>query len=79
MNNNTKEALLQWRKDTPDYKYERLNPTDKAKANPSSKVLAIRAYCWECCCENKDEVTNCAVTKGPLHPHRPWQKSSKED
>lgn len=70
---NAQKALLKWREDNPNHVYERLSPADKAKANPKSKALAIRAYCYECTGGNKDEVTNCPVIKCPLHIHRPWQ------
>lgn len=79
MNEAAKNALAKWRQENPDYKPERLTPTERAKANPKSKALAIKAYCWECCNESKDEVQNCTVVKCPLHPHRPWQKSKNED
>lgn len=77
MNSKAKEALQKWREDNPDHVPERLTPLEKARANPASKVLAIRAYCYECCGGSKDEVTNCPVEKCPLWLHRPWQAKSK--
>lgn len=60
-----------------------LTPTEKAKANPTSKSLAIRAHCWECVGgENADnaraQVRDCPVMKCALRPHRPWQSKESE-
>ncbi len=55
-----------------------LNPIDKAKKNPNSLKLAIRAMCWTC--EGKDNdpgvkqrVSLCSISSCPLWLHRPWQ------
>ena len=59
-------------------KPERLNPAERAKANPRSRSLAIRAYCWQCSGEDADpnvrwRVGNCEIPDCALWPHRPWQ------
>lgn len=59
-------------------KPEFLNPVEKAKANPRSRQMAIRAYCWTCEGGDADpavrwRVGNCEITACPLWPHRPWQ------
>lgn len=58
-----------------------LNPREKAKANPKSLKLAIRAHCWECCGGDakgnnvRQRVHECdLIEKCALWPHRPWQK-----
>lgn len=54
--NNIAVHLAKWREENPEYKIQRLNPVEKAKANPKSKTLAIKAFCWECCGGDKEEV-----------------------
>jgi len=51
----------------------RQNPIEKAKANPSSRKLAIEAKCWDCCCFQRKEVTLCEIEDCPLWTFRPWQ------
>jgi len=54
-------------------KKTRLNPMQKAKANPKSLRAAVNARCFECGgCQYK-EVILCPVKECPLWPHRPWQ------
>lgn len=60
---------------------ERLNPSEKARRNPNSKALAIKAHCWECMGagadpNTKQNVRDCTLQSCSLHPHRPWQKVS---
>lgn len=55
-----------------------LNPVEKAKANPGSLKLAIKAHCWTCSGAGADagvkfHVRDCRVKNCALHPHRPWQ------
>ena len=58
---------------------EYLTPTQKAKANPKSRALAIDANCYECVGGNSSEgykrlVRDCGLEgKCSLWPHRPWQ------
>ena len=75
----TDNPLVKWRAENPNYKVKRLDPVEKAKANPRSKTLAIKAYCWECCGGDKEEVKHCPVVICPLHSHRPWVSKTKED
>lgn len=72
MNEKATEALKQWRESGAVV--ERLDPIEKAKRNPKSKALAIRAMCYDCAGGSKTEVTLCQVIKCPLYTHRPWQK-----
>ncbi|QBJ80548.1 hypothetical protein DKK66_20095 (plasmid) [Aquitalea sp. USM4] len=62
----------------------RLDPIEKARTNPQSKALAIRAKCWECVGAGHDanprqEIRDCSVTHCPLHPVRPWQSKPEDD
>lgn len=54
-------------------KNKRLNPFEKALANPKSLRAAINAKCFDCCCDQYKEVTHCLVKECYLWPHRPWQ------
>lgn len=58
----------------------RMNPVEKAKANPRSKALAIRAMCYQCVGGELvvQQVRNCASDECALHPHRPYQVGSKD-
>lgn len=66
-------------------KVERLDPLEKARRNPASKALALRAKCFDCMGGDSEpgvrkKVRECSVTRCPLHPHRPWQtKTAGED
>lgn len=62
---------------------ERLDPIEKARRRPTSLRLAITAKCWDCQGGNSDpnprgRIGSCEVTKCPLHPVRPWQRSDEE-
>lgn len=62
---------------------ERLDPLEKARRNPGSKALAIRAKCFDCMGGDSEpgvrkKVRDCSVTRCPLHPHRPWQRADSE-
>lgn len=55
-----------------------LNPVEKAKANPGSLKMAIKAHCWTCSGAGADpgtrlHVRDCKVLTCCLWPHRPWQ------
>lgn len=72
----TQEARLrgaQAAKDAP-----RLNPMERAKANPKNKRLAIYAYCWDCQGGDADpgvreRIRECSRVQCPLYAHRPHQ------
>jgi hypothetical protein len=58
----------------------RLNPLDEALAKPKSRVLAIRAKCWDCEGRGADpgwqrRVRECVVESCPLWHLRPYQGS----
>lgn len=57
----------------------RLNPIDKAKANPTSLRLAITAKCYDCEGQDADpgvrqRIGTCGIKTCPLWPVRPWQR-----
>lgn len=79
MNEKSQNALAKWREENKGVKTVQLDPMEKAKQNPKSKVLAIRAYCWDCVGGNRAEVTLCPLNTCPLWPHRPWQSKSEEN
>lgn len=58
---------------------ERKNPIEKALAHPNSKVLAIKAKCWDCCGGQRNEIRDCPCQACPLWPHRPYQKKDEEN
>jgi hypothetical protein len=79
MNPKAKESLAAWREANKGTPVERLDPIEKAKRNPKSKVLAIKAFCWDCVGGSREEVKLCPCTKCPLWIHRPWQGKTQED
>lgn len=79
MNEIAKNALAKWREENKGVKALVLDPMEKARQNPKSKVLAIRAYCWDCVGGSRTEVTLCPSTNCPLWLHRPWQKKENDD
>lgn len=61
-------------------KIVRLDPIEKAKANPKSARAAITGKCWECCgggadgsSDTKWQIGNCLSMECPLRPLRPYQ------
>lgn len=78
MNEQAKNALTKWREENKGVKVKVLDPIEKAKQNPKSKVLAIRAYCFDCCGGVKAEVTLCPSNNCALWLHRPWQSKSED-
>jgi hypothetical protein len=64
--------------------FVRLDPIQKAAANPRSAKMAIKAKCYECCGAGADPgiratIGGCTVTLCPLHPHRPYQQKDATD
>lgn len=58
---------------------ERMNPLEKARANPTSWVAAVRAKRWQCQGEDADpnwqwRVGNCEIPDCGTFLHRPYQK-----
>lgn len=59
---------------------QRMSPAQRAQANPSSKSLAIHAFCYQCQGGRPDDadrqimarVRDCANEPCPLWPHRGW-------
>lgn len=54
---------------------KRLNPIEKAQANPKSLRAAINAYCFDCSNEQYKEVRLCTAKDCCLWPLRPWQNN----
>ena len=55
---------------------KRLNPLEKAKQNPKSRVLAINAFCYECMGFAKswrNDVRDCTAKNCPLFRFRPYK------
>lgn len=55
-----------------------LDPVARLKTRPLSNALAVRAYCWQCQGEGKNQntrrdVAECPVAKCGLWDVRPWQ------
>lgn len=62
----------------------RLDPLARARANPTSKTLAIRAKCWECVGGNSNpnwqkRVGECTIARCGIHPFRPYQRGDAEE
>jgi hypothetical protein len=59
----------------------RMNPVEKALANPNSKALAIRAMCYQCVGGERavDTIRNCTTQACALYPHRPYQIGSTDE
>lgn len=60
------------------WKPEHLDPVEKARRNPKSMKLAIRANCYLCMGGGSDagvriRVRDCSVTACMLRAFRPWQ------
>jgi hypothetical protein len=43
-----------------------------------SMKAAIKAFCLECVCWQKEEVRRCTALACPLYPYRPYKDGSKE-
>jgi hypothetical protein len=70
--------VIRERSDGP--RRRRPNPLDEALAKPKSRVLAIRAKCWDCEGRGADpgwqrRVRECVVESCPLWHVRPYQGS----
>ena len=53
------------------------NPIERAKQNPNSRVLAIKAFCYECMGFAKswrNDVRDCTAKNCPLYRFRPYKK-----
>lgn len=59
----------------------RLNPVEKARQNPKSKSLAIRAMCYSCVGGEHavQTIRHCTSRDCPLYPVRPYQVGSTEE
>ena len=49
---------------------------DEAVSGKSRKA-AIKAFCLECVCWQKEEVRLCSSLACPLYPYRPYRKSNR--
>ena len=77
--NETINHLAKWREENKGVKTIQLDPLEKSRQNPKSKVLAIRAFCFDCVGGVKAEVTLCPSKSCPLWLHRPWQKKEEDE
>jgi hypothetical protein len=55
-----------------------LNPLEKAIANPKSRILAIKAFCFTCMGSGDDKgwklsIKHCTCINCPLYSFRPYQ------
>lgn len=69
MHEKAKIALLEYREKIKNGEIEapeRLDPLERAKANPQSRALAVKAYCYDCCGGSSNEVKLCPSTNCPL-------------
>lgn len=57
----------------------RLDPIEKAKANPKSLRAAINAKCWDCSCGQRIEIRECPISACPLYGLRPYQQGEDQD
>lgn len=57
----------------------RLDPIEKAKANPKSLRAAVNGKCWDCCCGQRKEIRECHITACPLWNVRPYQSGADDD
>jgi len=52
---------------------KKLNPTERAKKNPTSYKAGVAAYCYDCSGFNRAEVKHCQVKNCPLYNLRPYK------
>jgi hypothetical protein len=50
---------------------------EKAMQGKSLKS-AVKAFCLECVCWQKEEIRLCTSLACPLHPYRPYKEESKQ-
>jgi len=50
-----------------------LNPYEKADQCPNSLKWAIRAYCYDCCCDQVPEVMHCTAVDCAFFNLRHWK------
>ena len=55
-------------------KPQQLDPMERARRNPTSLRAAINAKCFDCCGNQRIEVTLCEMVECPLWNLRPWQR-----
>lgn len=53
----------------PKEKYDELSIEQKKRALRAS----INAKCWDCCCEQRNEIKNCTIKKCSLWYVRPYK------
>lgn len=51
----------------------RRDPLEKHKDDPKSRAKAIAAKCWDCTCQQREEIRNCVMTDCPLYNFRPYK------
>ena len=73
LNVNLKQGAEEYQRKLKLGEVKPLDPFEKANQNPKSLRMAINAYCYDCCCEQKQEVRLCPANGCPFHHLRPWQ------
>jgi len=63
---------------------ERLNPIERAKKNPNSRAMAMKAMCWDCQGRDYDpavrwRIGNCECPECPLFTLRPYRHLNDTD
>ena len=69
-----KQGAAEYRRKLAAGEIKKLNPIEKAYANPKSLRLAINGKCWECSCGQRVEITKCTVKDCCLWGVRPYQR-----
>lgn len=73
MNKSQEQEIQQIKEHIPDiYKAA----YDKAMEG-KSKTAAIKAFCLECICWQREGIRKCTATACPLYPYRPYKFESK--
>lgn len=59
------------------------DPVAKARANPKSRAMAVRAYCWTCMGGGRQPnvqsaISACSVTSCALHHVRPYRPKQSD-
>ena len=56
--------------------YSLKTPLDRWREDPNSLRKSINAKCYDCCCNDKDQVANCTAKSCPLWAVRPYQEKN---
>ena len=76
-NNKLPDSLKEYNDKVKSGEVERTkpkNPYEKWKEKKKSLRLSVNAKCWDCCCGQRSEITNCTSEDCPLFVVRPYQR-----